>query len=87
VGGVFLGSLATANRLAPPGRRGQAISTYFAACYCGLTIPVVGVGVAAGFIGDFPAVLALSILLAALSLFALASIARALAPARAVVSQ
>jgi MFS family permease len=64
VGGVFLGSLATANRLAPPGRRGQAISTYFVACYCGLIIPVVGVGVAAGFIGDFPAVLALSILLA-----------------------
>jgi MFS family permease len=87
VGGVFLGSLATANRLAPPGRRGQAISTYFVACYCGLIIPVVGVGVAAGFIGDFPAVLALSILLAALSLFALASIARALAPGRAVVSQ
>jgi MFS family permease len=78
VGGVFLGSLATANRLAPPGRRGQAISTYFVACYCGLTIPVVGVGVAAGFIGDFPAVLALSILLAGLCIFALASIAKAL---------
>jgi MFS family permease len=87
VGAVFLGSLATANRLAPPGRRGQAISTYFVACYCGLTIPVVGVGVAAGFIGDFPAVLALSILLAALCIFALASIAHAFTPGRAVVSQ
>jgi MFS family permease len=64
VGAVFLGSLATANRLAPPGRRGQAISTYFVSCYCGLIIPVVGVGVAAGFIGVFRAVLALSILLA-----------------------
>ena len=87
VGAVFLGSLATANRLAPPGRRGQAISAYFVACYCGLVIPVVGVGVAAGFIGDFPAVLALALLLAALCVFALASIARTHAPRTAVMSR
>ena len=87
VGAVFLGSLATANRLAPPGRRGQAISAYFVACYCGLVIPVVGVRVAAGFIGDFPAVLALAILLTALCVFALASMARTLAPRRAVTSR
>jgi MFS family permease len=74
VGAVFLGSLATANRLAPPGQRGQAISAYFAACYTGLIIPVVGVGVASEFIGDFAAVLALSILLAGLSLFSLTRI-------------
>jgi MFS family permease len=80
VGAVFSGSLATANRLAPPGRRGQVVSAFFVACYCGLVIPVVGVGVASEFIGDFAAVLALSILLAALCVFALASIARALAP-------
>ena len=53
VGAVFVGSLATANRLAPPGRRGQTVSAYFVACYCGLVIPVVGVGVASQFIGDF----------------------------------
>jgi MFS family permease len=86
VGAVFLGSLATANRLAPPGRRGQAISAYFVACYCGLTMPVIGVGVLAGFIGDFPAVLALSVLVAALCLVALVSIARARAPRQAVLS-
>jgi MFS family permease len=78
VGAVFLGSLATANRLAPPGQRGQTISTFFVLCYAGLIIPVVGVGVASVFIGDFRAVLAFSILLAALSLFSLASIRRAL---------
>ena len=78
VGAVFLGSLATANRLAPPGRRGQIVSTFFVLCYAGLIIPVVGVGVATLFIGDFPAVLAFSVLLAALSLFSLASIRRAL---------
>jgi MFS family permease len=74
VGAVFLGSLATANRLAPPGQRGQVISTYFVACYTGLIIPVVGVGVATEFISDFAAVLALSILLAGLCLFSLARI-------------
>jgi MFS family permease len=77
VGAVFLGSLATANRLAPPGRRGQAIFTYFVLCYAGLIIPVVGVGVASGFIGDFRAVLAFSILLAGLCLFSLARIRNA----------
>jgi MFS family permease len=74
VGAVFLGSLATANRLAPPGRRGQVISTYFVLCYCGLIIPVIGIGVASEFIGDFPAVLALSIVLAVVCLFSLARI-------------
>jgi MFS family permease len=78
VGAVFMGSLATANRLAPPGRRGQALSTYFVLCYSGLIVPVVGVGVASGFIGDFSAVLALSILLAVLCVFALSGIRRAL---------
>jgi hypothetical protein len=47
-------------------------------CYADLIIPVVGVGMATLFTGDFPAVLALSILLAALSLFSLTSIRRAL---------
>jgi MFS family permease len=74
IGAVFLGSLATANRLAPPGRRSQAISAFFVACYTGLIIPVVAVGVATEFISDFAAVLALSILLAALSLFSLTQI-------------
>jgi MFS family permease len=78
VGAIFLGSLASANRLAPPGQRGQAISTYFVLCYSGLIIPVVGVGVATGFIGDFAAVLAFSILLAALCVFSFANIRRSL---------
>jgi MFS family permease len=79
VGAIFLGSLATANRLAPPERRGHAISAFFVACYAGLIIPVVGVGVLSGFTGTFPAVLAFSLLLAVLCLFALARTATALA--------
>jgi hypothetical protein len=74
-------------RLAPPGRRGQIVSTYFVACYGGLVIPVVGVGIASGFIGDFRAVLVLSIALAALCMVALASVGRTPAPAGAAVSR
>jgi MFS family permease len=83
-GAIFLGSLATANRLAPPERRGHVVSTFFVACYTGLVIPVVGVGVLSGFIGTFPAVLAFSLLLAVLCLFSLARIAAATASDPAV---
>jgi MFS family permease len=75
-GAIFLGSLATANRLAPADRRGQSLSAFFVACYAGLIIPVVGVGVLSGLSGTFPAVLTFSILLAALSLFSIYRLAR-----------
>jgi uncharacterized membrane protein len=75
VGAIFLGSLATANRLAPAEGRGHAISAFFVACYAGLIIPVVGVGVLSGFTGTFPAVLAFSIVLAVLCLFSITRIA------------
>ena len=77
VGAIFLGSLATANRLAPPERRGQALSAFFVACYLGLIIPVVGVGALSEFTGTFPAVLTFSILLAALCLFSISRFAPA----------
>jgi predicted MFS family arabinose efflux permease len=70
-GAIFLGSVATANRLAPADRRGQTLSAFFVACYAGLIIPVVGVGVLAGFTGTFTAVLTFSVLLAALGLFSI----------------
>jgi MFS family permease len=78
VGAIFLASLATANRLAPPERRGHVVSTFFVACYAGLIIPVVGVGVLSEFIATFPAVLAFSLLLTAACLFSMARIATAL---------
>jgi MFS family permease len=83
-GAIFLGSLATANRLAPPERRGHVVSTFFVACYAGLIIPVVGVGVLSGFVGTFPAVLVFSLLLAALCVYSLARITTALAPHKTV---
>jgi MFS family permease len=82
VGAIFLGSLAIANRLAPAERRGHVISAFFVACYAGLIIPVVGVGVLSEFTGTFPAVLTLSILLAALCLFSISRFVRVVTPAR-----
>jgi MFS family permease len=74
-GAIFLGSLATANRLTPAEQRGQALSAFFLMCYAGLVIPVVGVGVLSSFTGTFPAVLTFSILLAALGLFSISRFA------------
>jgi MFS family permease len=75
-GAIFLGSVATANRLAPADRRGQALSAFFVSCYAGLIIPVVGMGVLSEFTGTFTAVLIFSVLLAALGLFSVSRFAR-----------
>jgi MFS family permease len=65
-GALVIGSLSTVNRLAAPETRAKAISTYFVFAYAGLSIPVVGVGVASDYVGSFRAVLGCSIVLAAL---------------------
>lgn len=80
VGAVFIGSLSTANRLAPAEIRGRVVSTYFVFAYVGLTIPVIGVGVASQYEGDFRAVLVCAIALAALSAVSMAGIHRARQP-------
>jgi MFS family permease len=72
VGCVFMGSLSTANRLAPAERRGQVISSYFVLCYLGLTIPVIGVGISSQYFGIFRSVLVCSIGLAVLSVLSFA---------------
>jgi len=77
VGAVFIGSLSTANRLAPAAIRGRVVSTYFVFAYVGLTIPVIGVGIASQYVGDFRAVLVCAIVLAALSVASIAGIHRA----------
>jgi MFS family permease len=77
VGAVFVGSLSTGNRLAPAEIRGLVVSTYFVFAYVGLTIPVIGVGVASQYEGDFRAVLVCAIVLAVLSAGSMAAIHRA----------
>jgi len=51
VGLSFMGSTAVVNQIAPPERRAEVITAYFASGYCGMTIPVVAVGVAGQSIG------------------------------------
>ena len=63
-GALIIGSLSAANRLAPEGTRAKVISTYFVFAYSGLSIPVVGVGIASDYVGNFRAVLGCSIVLA-----------------------
>jgi MFS family permease len=65
-GAMSIGSLSIANRLAPAESRARVISTYFVFAYTGLIIPVVGVGIASDYVGDFRAVLGCSIALAVL---------------------
>jgi hypothetical protein len=50
------------------------ISTYFVFAYSGLSIPVVGVGVASDYVGNFRAVLGCSVLLAVLCVLSAAGI-------------
>jgi MFS family permease len=72
-GALVIGSLSAANRLALPETRAQVISTYFVFAYSGLAIPVIGVGVAADYVGNFRAVLGCSIVLALLRALAVPS--------------
>jgi MFS family permease len=76
VGAIFIGSLSTANRLAPAENRGRVVSTYFVFAYVGLTIPVIAVGIAAQNVGDFRAVLVCAIALAVLSAWSFVGIRR-----------
>ncbi len=83
MGGVFLGGLSTASRLAPPAERGRILSTFFIFCYLGLAVPVIGVGFAAPHVGEFRAVLVCAIVLAVLSVASMAGIRRAALTRRA----
>lgn len=76
-GTAFIGSLSTANRLAPAGRRGQVVSTFFVLCYLGLTVPVIGLGVTSQLIGDFRAALAAGVVLGVLAVCSIAANRRA----------
>jgi MFS family permease len=79
IGAIFMGSLATANRVAPAETRGQVISTFFVFAYVGLTVPVIAVGFGSQAFGDFRAVLGCAIALATIALASMAVIRRSAA--------
>jgi MFS family permease len=82
VGAVFLGSLTTANRLAPPEFRGRVVSSYFLLCYIGLTVPVIAVGISSQHVGDFRATLVCAVVLSVLCVYSAVVLRRATTAAR-----
>jgi MFS family permease len=73
---VIAAGLAAINQRAPVERRGETASAFFVVMYVGLSIPVIGVGVAAYFWGLPTAGIAFSIAVAALVGAVLASLIR-----------
>jgi MFS family permease len=61
VGLVLMGGVAIVNQLALPAHRAETLASFFVAGYVGLSLPPIGVGVAAQRIGFFDATLICSI--------------------------
>jgi MFS family permease len=70
VGAIVVSSLSITNRLSSPQTRARVISTYFVFAFSGLIVPVIGIGIAAQYEGDFRAVFGCSVLLVAMAAFA-----------------
>jgi MFS family permease len=47
----YRGSLQVINEIAPPDRRAETISTYLLVCYCGVSLPVIGIGLLSRLVG------------------------------------
>ncbi len=73
----FRAGLAAVNAEAPVARRADVASTYFVVLYVALSLPVIGVGVAADLVGLQAAGIAFSVLVAALAGSVLAALLRA----------
>ncbi len=55
-GTTYMGAIGVINRIAPPKRRGDVTSSFFAITYAALGIPIIGLGVAAQYLNLFNAV-------------------------------
>jgi hypothetical protein len=58
--------------MAPPDNRSEVVSTYLIACYCGISLPVVGIGFLGKAASPWMADLVFAAVIAALALVALA---------------
>jgi MFS family permease len=76
LGGVIGAGLAAINQRAPVEQRGETASSFFVVMYVGLSLPVIGVGLAAQSFGLRAAGIAFSAAVAALVLAVLASLTR-----------
>ncbi|MHB1432690.1 MAG: MFS transporter [Streptosporangiaceae bacterium] len=66
-GAAFKNSIATALAIAPEGARGETLAALFVAAYLGLTVPVVGLGVATQMLSTRAAVLGFAAVLIAVA--------------------
>jgi MFS family permease len=77
--GAALGAVTASS---PPDRRSAVASTFFAICYVGISLPVVGIGIGANAYGLVHTGEVFAVIIALLSLTALVSLARTLPAAR-----
>ncbi|GAB3301060.1 MFS transporter [Epidermidibacterium keratini] len=73
---VFLGGLTAVNEAAPADRRAESVSSFYVIIYCGVGIPVIGLGVLAANIGLITAVRDFALVVAALSVGMLVALIR-----------
>lgn len=59
----YLSGLNIVNTIAPPDHRAELLSAFLVACYLGFSIPVLGVGIAANFVGLYDAIVGAAVLL------------------------
>jgi MFS family permease len=67
----YCGTLETINDLAPGDRRAEMVSTYLLACYAGIALPVIGIGLLARAASLDAAVLTFAVMIVLLALAAL----------------
>src|SRR5262249_28044779 len=66
----YRGTLQVITEIAPSDRRAETISTYLLACYFGISVPVIGIGLLSAALGAQVADLAFAALLCVLALAA-----------------
>jgi MFS family permease len=62
-GSSNLAALNVVNAIAPPEHRAEVTSAYFVACYLGFSVPAIGVGLAANYVGLYVAIISVAMLL------------------------
>lgn len=66
LGLAFMGGLGLVGRVAPPENRAEVLSACYVIIYLGESLPVLGVGYGAGWVGLYPAVTAFAVLIGGL---------------------
>jgi MFS family permease len=54
----YLAGLNIVNAIAPPEHRAETLSAYLVSCYLGFSVPALGVGVVADYVGLYKAIVA-----------------------------